>query len=451
MKPKTVFACQNCGYTSAKWLGRCPDCGGWNCLIEEKQIQAPARTVFSFSDKPRSISDIDANEQERFNSGIEEFDRILGGGIVPGSVVLVGGDPGIGKSTLLLQISDNLSTNAGKPILYISGEESMRQTKLRADRLGRASKNLYIVSECNLERMIEYISELKPLVCIIDSIQTTYNSSIGSAPGSVSQVRECAAQLTMLAKSKGISIFLVGHVTKEGTIAGPRVMEHIVDTVLYFEGEKYSSLRILRSQKNRFGSTNEVGIFEMTSSGLIEVKNPSEVLLSERPAHSAGSFVVPLIEGTRPLLVEIQALVSPSSFSVPTRRCVGVDFNRTILLSAVLEKRFGFGLSKYDLFVSAASGLRVEEPAADLAIALAIASSAKDRASQPTDTAIGEVGLGGEVRSVGYTQERINEAKKLGFKRFFVSKNSAAKVRKSPGIEIIGISSVKDGINIALS
>ncbi|OIO38610.1 MAG: DNA repair protein RadA [Candidatus Omnitrophica bacterium CG1_02_49_10] len=447
----TVFACQKCGYQSPKWLGRCPDCSNWNTLVEEMQSpqEAPAMNAV-FAEAPKKLCEIEAAGEIRDEIGIGELDRLLGGGIVKGSIVLVGGEPGIGKSTLLLQLSNKLSAN-GDTVLYVSGEESVGQTKLRAERLGKASESLYIVSQTDLDTIEGYIDKLYPKAVVIDSVQTISRSGLSSSPGSVGQVRECASRLTQLGKSKGISIFLIGHVTKDGSIAGPRVLEHMVDVVLYFEGERHAAFKILRAVKNRFGSTNEVGIFRMTSNGLEEVENPSELFLSERPKDTSGSVVVPVLEGTRPLLVEIQALVTSSGFGVPMRRAIGVDFNRLSLLVAVLERRIGLGLYTQDIFVSAVGGVKVDEPAADLGIVMAIASSFKDK---PVDTGcciLGEVGLTGEVRGVTQTELRVKEAGRLGFKRCIVSKPDAKSIRIKSGMEIIGAASVREALDIVIS
>ncbi|MFZ5800280.1 MAG: DNA repair protein RadA, partial [Candidatus Omnitrophota bacterium] len=381
VKLKTVFVCQNCGAQSAKWLGKCNSCGGWNTFVEEGISDAPAasREAFTTREEPVRLSQITGVAAHRLRIGIEELDRVLGGGIVAGSVILLGGDPGIGKSTISLQMS-NLLSSAGHRVLYISSEESVAQTKLRSQRLKtKPGEELYLVNQIDLNLIIEYINNLSPEVVIIDSIQVVYQPDISSSPGSVSQVRECAGILTHLAKTKNIAIFIIGHVTKEGALAGPRVLEHIVDTVLYFEGERYSIYRVLRAVKNRFGSTNEIGVFEMSAFGLEEVANPSEIFLSERAKQSSGSAVVCILEGSRPLLVEIQALVSKSSFGLARRRSQGIDFNRFSLLTAVLEKRMGLSLADKDIFVNVAGGVKVNDPAADLGVALAIASAAQDK------------------------------------------------------------------------
>jgi DNA repair protein RadA/Sms len=448
VKLKSVFVCQNCGAQSAKWIGKCSSCGGWNTYVEESFSDGPSasREMVINRDEPVLLSQIDTLQKPRLKVGIEELDRVLGGGIVAGSVVLIGGDPGIGKSTLSLQISSLLS-QAGHRVLYVSGEESVAQTKLRAQRLEtKPSDNLYLVNQIDLNLIIEYIHKLAPEVVIVDSIQVVYQPDISSSPGSVSQVRECAGILTHLAKSSNIALFIIGHVTKEGALAGPRVLEHIVDTVLYFEGDRYSVYRVLRATKNRFGSTNEIGVFEMSSFGLIEVNNPSEIFLSERAKQSAGSVVVSILEGTRPLLVEIQALVSKSSFGLARRRSQGIDYNRLSLLVAVLEKKIGFNLADKDIFVNVAGGVKVVDPAADLGTVLAVASALQDKVLPSDLVVLGEVGLASEVRSISQLALRINEARKLGFKRCIVPKNnlkSKQSILKEAKIEIIPVETVK--------
>ena len=416
-KTKAVFVCQSCGYSSAKWIGRCPDCSSWNSFVEE-EIVARARSEKGDNlNQPVLLRSVETKEEERMQVHIGELDRVLGGGLVRGSVVLVGGDPGIGKSTICLQLCHQLAAS-GKKILYVSGEESVHQTKLRADRLGaKASDQLYIVNATDIDAVLEFIKKFLPDLVVVDSIQVVYTSLLTSSAGSVSQVRECASILTQLAKRTDISMILVGHVTKEGVLAGPRVLEHIVDTVLYFEGERFSNYRILRAIKNRFGSTNEIGVFEMGSDGLTEVKNPSEIFLAERPKEVSGSVVVPILEGTRPVLVEIQALVTKANFGVTRRKAQGIDYNRLSLLVAVLEKRGNLKLFDKDIFVNVVGGMKIEDPAVDLAICLAIASSTFDKVI-PFDTVVlGEVGLASEVRSIANVTLRINEARKLGFKR----------------------------------
>jgi len=451
MAKKSIYTCQQCGWQSAKWLGKCPECNSWNTLIEEIIPEQPKtkRAYLSGGEAPRLLAEIEASEEIRLKTDIAELDRILGGGLVPGSVILIGGDPGIGKSTLLLQASNRLSKK-GNPVLYVSGEESTKQTKLRANRVGDDSKNLYIACQTNLDVIIGHIKKLSPRVVIIDSVQVVYKPDLSSSPGSVSQVRECAGELTFLAKSSGICIFLVGHVTKEGSIAGPRVLEHIVDTVLYFEGERYHSYRILRAVKNRFGSTNEIGLFEMSDTGLREVLNPSEIFLSERSLKTSGSIVVPSLEGSRPLLVEIQALVTPTNFGLPRRRTTGLDYNRVELLLAVLEKRAGLFLANQDVFVNVAGGVKIIEPAVDLGIVIAVASSLKDVPAPSQDVVLGEVGLGGEVRAINQAQKRISEAQKLGFKRCLISKHNLKGLGAVKGIEVVGVTNVAQAIEAVL-
>jgi DNA repair protein RadA/Sms len=454
-KKKTKFVCQECGYESAKWLGRCPGCSTWNSMFEEiERTKSMTRGVFVHStddiiSKPVPITTVTTTQEPRIQTSISEFNRVLGGGIVKGSLVLIGGDPGIGKSTLLLQVSAQLAAMQHK-VLYISGEESVKQTKLRADRLHIASDQLYVLAETDLEYIAEAIENVRPACVVIDSIQTIYRADITSAPGSVSQVRECTAELMKIAKTKGIAIFIVGHVTKEGAIAGPRILEHMVDTVLYFEGERHHTYRILRAVKNRFGSTNEIGIFEMRDSGLIEVENPSEVFLEERSRGAAGSTVVAAMEGTRPVLVEIQALVSPTSFGNPRRMATGIDHNRVSLLMAVLEKRVGLLLQNQDAYLKVAGGVKLDEPAIDLAIAVSIASSFRDQPTNPSDVIIGEVGLTGEVRRVSRIEQRVQEAVKLGFSRIIIPKNNLAGWNPPKHITVIGVSHVAEALEHTL-
>ncbi|KOO40840.1 DNA repair protein RadA [Priestia koreensis] len=455
-KKKTKFTCQDCGYESAKWMGKCPGCGSWNSMVEEMEqvVKAGRRGAFSGAtstavQKPQSITTIESTQEPRIYTKSPEFDRVLGGGIVRGSLVLIGGDPGIGKSTILLQTSAQLADNDHK-VLYISGEESIKQTKLRADRLNIKSNNLFVHAETNLELISEIINEMDPEFVVVDSIQTIYHSDITSAPGSVSQVRECTAELMRIAKTKGIAVFIVGHVTKEGSIAGPRLLEHMVDTVLYFEGERHHTYRILRAVKNRFGSTNEIGIFEMKEAGLEEVANPSEIFLEERSQGAAGSIVVASMEGTRPVLVEIQALISPTSFGNPRRMATGIDHNRVPLLMAVLEKRVGMLLQNQDAYLKVAGGVRLDEPAIDLAIAVSIASSFRDVSSNPTDVVIGEVGLTGEVRRVSRIDQRVQEAAKLGFKRVILPERNLGGWKIPDGIEVVGVSTVSEALQYTL-
>ncbi|MBI4706313.1 MAG: DNA repair protein RadA [Candidatus Omnitrophica bacterium] len=454
VKIKTIFSCQNCGYQSPKWIGKCPDCNSWNSFAEEDFSSfdnKPKERVSLYTQGPVLLKDVQIKEENRLKTHIKELDRVLGGGVVPGSVVLIGGDPGVGKSTISLQVSNHL-TKQDVTVLYVSGEESAAQTKLRAKRLGSIdSDKLFIVNQTDLSLICEYIKKIKPQVVVIDSIQVVFNPQISSSPGSVSQVRECASLLTQLAKSSGISLFIIGHVTKEGALAGPRVLEHIVDTVLYFEGDRFSIYRMLRAVKNRFGSTNEIGVFEMTASGLSEVSNPSEIFLSERPKDVSGSVVVSVLEGTRPLLVEIQALVARSSFGYATRRGQGFDFNRLALLIAVLEKRMGLALEAEDIFINVAGGIKIEDPSADLAVALAIASAFGDKTVLPDTVVVGEVGLAGEIRSVAQVSLRISEAQRLGFKRCVLPKNNYKNLRLDKGeIELVPVSTLKEALDILL-
>ncbi len=447
---KSVYFCQNCGHEETKWLGQCPACREWNTFVEEKVTPVSAKTVKERREtRVVTLSGIKTDEDDRMLTGIEELDRVLGGGIVKGSLVLVGGDPGIGKSTLLLQVCQRLSS-AGRKLLYISGEESLKQIKLRANRMGEFTENLYLLCETSLDVIRGIIEQQKPDMVVIDSIQTMYNEEVASAPGSVSQVRESTNIFMQLAKGLNISIFIVGHVTKEGTVAGPRVLENMVDTVLYFEGDRHASYRILRGVKNRFGSTNEIGVFEMRKEGLVEVKNPSEFMLSGKPEHASGSVVACAMEGTRPMLMEIQALVCKSNFGMPRRTAAGLDYNRVNLLMAVLEKRLGLPLSNYDAYVNIAGGIRLNEPAADLGIVMAIASSYKNRPIADDVIVFGEVGLSGEVRAVTMPEQRVAEAKKLGFKTCVIPAVSVKSVGEVDGVTVIGVKSVGEAVSVGL-
>ncbi|MCS7463544.1 DNA repair protein RadA [Paenibacillus doosanensis] len=452
-KQKTKFCCQECGYESPKWLGKCPGCQAWNTFVEEVETvtktQGITSSLLRTKEKPVSIINIKSSEEQRIVTRNKELNRVLGGGLVPGSLLLVGGDPGIGKSTLLLQTSHDL-TLSNQKVLYVSGEESVRQTKLRADRLNAASEQLFVLCETNLELIEAAIEDVQPDFIVIDSIQTVYHPGVASAPGSVSQVRECTGHFMRIAKIKGIATVLVGHVTKEGAIAGPRLLEHMVDCVLYFEGERHHSYRLLRAVKNRFGSTNEIGIFEMREDGLAEVNNPSELFLSERPLGVSGSTVVASMEGTRPVLVELQALVSSTNFPSPRRMATGIDHNRLALIIAVLEKRMGMFLQNQDAYVNVAGGVKLDEPAVDLAIAVSIASSLREQPTQPFDVVFGEVGLTGEVRGVSRVDQRVKEAEKLGFRRVIVPERSLKGWTPPSGIEIIGVNTVAEALKAAL-
>ncbi len=441
-RPKIVFQCQSCGYASPKWLGKCPDCSSWNSFSEEQRITKFSATSTA---EPVSLSKITASSYERTTTGIDELDRTLGGGVVRGSVVLIGGDPGIGKSTIILQALEGL-TEVGK-LLYVSGEESPEQVKMRADRLGIKSDDIILLPETSLEGIMTVAREIKPKVIVIDSIQTIFSQDLPSSPGSVGQIRECATKLMFMAKKNGTPLFLIGHVTKEGAIAGPKVLEHIVDTVLYFEGDKGNPFRLIRAVKNRFGPANEIGVFEMTEKGLREVDNPSQLFLSEKPNDVSGSVVTVCIEGTRPLLVEIQALVSTSKFGVPRRMGLGVDSNRINLLIAVLDKRIGMQLGGMDIFVNVVGGLKIDEPAVDMGIITAIASSMKNKPVAQGTITFGEVGLSGELRAISQSETRIKEAAKLGFKKAIVPTNNAKKI-KVPDIEIIGVKNVEEALDI---
>jgi DNA repair protein RadA/Sms len=453
-KVKSIFLCQDCGYESPKWMGKCPGCQAWNTMVEEtirpeKNVRGLSSGDTNLKQRPQSIVEVKSEQEPRIPTNYQELNRVLGGGIVPGSLVLVGGDPGIGKSTLLLQTSAQLAQK-GERVLYISGEESVKQTKLRADRLDIAAKDLFVLAETDLELIEQAMGDVMPSVMIIDSIQTVYRSEVTSAPGSVSQVRESTSHLMRMAKTKGIAIFIVGHVTKEGAIAGPRLLEHMVDAVLYFEGERHHTFRILRAVKNRFGSTNEIGVFEMKEEGLEEVLNPSEIFLEERSKGAAGSTVVASLEGTRPMLVELQALISPTSFGNPRRMATGIDHNRVSLLMAVLEKRVGLLLQNQDAYLNVAGGVRLDEPAIDLAVAISIASSFRDAPTKPTDVMIGEIGLTGEVRRVSRIEQRVHEAAKLGFTRAIIPDKNIGGWTVPKGIKVVGVSTVYEALQAAL-
>ena len=448
-RTKAQYVCQTCGHASPKWLGRCPSCGEWNTLVEEIEAAvkpaARRRAAGVAAVEPVSVAAVTLPDETRTPTGVAEFDRVLGGGLVRGSVVLVGGDPGTGKTTLLTQIGDRVA-RAGGQVLYVTAEESVRQTKLRAERLGAAAPGLLVLAENDLDVITDTVTRRPPAVLIVDSIQTVYRADVASAPGSVAQVRECAAALVRLAKDREVTTFIIGHVTKEGALAGPRVLEHLVDTVLYFEGDRHHAYRILRATKNRFGSTNEIGVFEMAGSGLVEVPNPSAAFLSERAQAAPGSTVVCAIEGSRPLLVEVQALVSPTHFGMPRRTASGVDYNRLLLLLAVLERRAGLQLASQDVYASIAGGMSVEEPAADLGIAVAVASSLRDRPVDPQTIVLGEVGLAGEVRAVPQLNKRLAEAARLGFARAVVPRAGAA---DSPaGLEVVPVPDLSSALRV---
>jgi len=457
MKTKVIFSCQNCGHQSAKWLGRCPDCSSWNSLVEEDFIEPKltAKTDSSrinefYISEPVLLKDIENKEEMRIKTGILELDRVLGGGVVKGAVTLLGGDPGIGKSTLSLQISAQLA-GLGIKILYVSAEESVQQTKLRSERLNiSSSENIYIVNQTNLSQILEYIKKVKPNAVFIDSIQVIFNPDISSSPGSVGQVRECSNTLTQLAKAQGVAMFIIGHVTKEGMIAGPRVLEHIVDTVLYFEGERYSSYRILRAVKNRFGSTNEIGVFQMGSSGLEEVLNPSRIFLAQRPKNSSGSVVTSVLEGTRPLLLEIQALVSRSAFGYASRKAEGFDYNRLNMLIAVLEKKLGLHLENDDVFINVVGGIKVDDPSCDLAVAMVIISSFKEKIIKDNTVLIGEIGLAAEIRNVAQLPLRIKEAQKLGFTQCLVPKDNLSPEEKFD-IEVTPVRNIQEAMEVVFN
>lgn len=445
---KGVFFCQNCGHEENKWLGQCPMCKEWNTFVEEPVSFSKSASAKLIKDaEVVALKHVETDQEERIKTKIEELDRVLGGGIVPGSLLLVGGDPGIGKSTLLLQVCQRLCEDKHQ-VLYISGEESLKQIKLRANRMGEFTEDLLLLCETNLEIVKNVIQKRKPEVVIIDSIQTMYSEEVASAPGSVSQVRESTNVFMQLAKGLGISIFIVGHVTKEGTVAGPRVLEHMVDTVLYFEGDRHASYRILRGVKNRFGSTNEIGVFEMRQNGLVEVENPSEFMLNGKPENASGSVVACSMEGTRPILIEIQALVCSSNFGMPRRTAAGTDYNRVNLLMAVLEKRVGIHLSNYDAYVNIAGGIKMNEPAVDLGIVMAIVSSYKNQPIDEKTIVFGEVGLSGEVRAVNMPEQRVAEAKKLGFTTCIMPEVSREVVKNIKGIKIIGVKTINEALQV---
>lgn len=453
MRAKTTFLCQACGHQSPRWVGRCPDCGRWNSMKEERlAVSGKGRRAVlpDTASKPTPIDAIEVVGEYRLRTGIGEFDRVLGGGVVPGSVVLIGGDPGIGKTTLLLQALPQF-VSEGERVLYVSGEESPRQMKMRGERLGIHSSSLYILAETSLEEILKAVQDLQPAAIVVDSIQTVYTDQITSAPGSISQVQEVAAQLMWFAKRSGVPVFIIGHVTKEGAIAGPRLLEHIVDTVLYFEGEKGHTYRILRAVKNRFGSTNEIGVFEMKDTGLEEVENPSELFLAERPQNSTGSVVVSSLEGSRPILVELQALVSPTGYAMPKRMANGVEINRVSLLLAVMEKRLGLHLAGQDVYVNVVGGMRIDEPAIDLGIVLAVTSSLRESPIDHATVVLGEMGLGGEVRAVSQAELRIREAAKMGFKRCLLPERNLAKLDPVEGMELVGVREVGEALDAVLA
>jgi DNA repair protein RadA/Sms len=446
---KTIFCCQACGYQTPKWMGKCPDCGGWQTFVEEVQVarstQRAVRSLSSLQTKPVPIDSIELEQDDRLLTGIGEFDRVLGGGLVPGTLVLIGGDPGIGKSTLMLEALHGIA-GGGRKVLYVSGEESIRQIRMRSQRLSAVSSDLLVVSENDLESILLMIESVQPDVIVIDSIQTMFSQDLTSAPGSVTQVRESTVRLMLMAKKTGVSVFLVGHVTKDGVIAGPRLLEHMVDTVLYFEGDSNHVFRILRAVKNRFGSTNEIGVFEMNESGLNEVANPSAAFLSERPANAPGSVVTASMEGSRPILVELQALASSTSFGNPRRTILGIDHNRVALLVAVMEKKLGMHLMGHDIFINVAGGVKIDEPAVDMGIVSAVASSFLDRSIPKGTIIFGEVGLTGEVRAIGHVETRIAEAKKMGFTRCLVPQSNLKRMTKIKEIELTGVKTISEAM-----
>lgn len=451
-KTKTIFYCTACGNETPKWVGRCPGCGAWNTL--EEHIEKPAAlgrakaAPVGMSRKPQRIAQVDTDAEIRFSTGMGELDRVLGGGAVAGSLVLVGGAPGIGKSTLLLQICSSLCQ--GRTVLYVSGEESERQLKLRAVRLGVSPEQLFILSETRLSDVLEAVDEIKPDILIVDSIQTLYNETNESSPGSISQVKDCTMSMMQLSKVQGVTVFVVGHINKDGNIAGPKVLEHMVDCVLYFEGDQNSSYRLLRAAKNRFGSTNEIGVFEMMDSGLTEVPNPSQMLLAGRPEGASGTCVACVMEGTRPVLAEVQALVTKTTFNVPRRAADGFDFNRAVLLMAVAEKRAGMKLNVFDAYINVIGGLRLDEPGADLPVVLAVASSYRDQPISDDLVAIGEVGLTGEIRSVSHMNQRLGEVARLGFKKCIIPKNTSEKLEIPEGLTVYWVKNLREAIEIAI-
>ena len=451
-KAKTVFYCTNCGNETPRWQGKCPACGAWNTIEEHIEKPAPSGRAKAApvgqSRKPQKISEVTSGGELRFSTGMRELDRVLGGGAVLGSLVLVGGAPGIGKSTLLLQICSSLC--AGRKVLYISGEESERQLKLRAERLGVVPDSLYILSETRFSDIMDAVNQLEPDILIVDSIQTLYNEENDSAPGSVSQVKDCTMTLMQLSKSQGITVFVVGHINKDGNIAGPKVLEHMVDCVLYFEGDPNSTYRLLRAAKNRFGSTNEIGVFEMQDAGLIEVPNPSQMLLEGRPEGASGTCVACVMEGTRPVLAEVQALVTKTTFNVPRRAADGFDFNRAVLLLAVMEKRAGMKLNLFDTYLNVIGGLRLDEPGADLPVVLAVASSYRDQAIPDDLVAIGEVGMTGEIRSVSHLNQRLGEAARLGFRKCMIPRSSSEKIEIPDGMTVYRVRNVREAIETAM-
>jgi len=450
MAQKPVFFCRECGQKAPRWMGRCPGCGSWNSFIEEKESNTGHKRHSGFERvPPQPITEIASLSEKRFSVGLPELDRVLGGGVVPGSLILLGGDPGIGKSTILLQVAGSIGAGSGK-VLYISGEESLAQVKLRADRLGVLHDRVYLVAETEINLIERYIRDLAPKLVIVDSIQTMFHPEVSSAPGSVTQVRECTARLMQVAKSSSVSVVVVGHVTKEGMLAGPRVLEHMVDVVLYLEGQRHQGFRLLRGVKNRYGSTNEVGVFEMRNSGLVEVPNPSALFMMARPEEGVpGAVVVPTMEGTRPLLVEIQALVCSTGFGTPRRMTTGVDHNRAALIMAVLEKRLGMQMGNCDAYVNAIGGVRIDEPAVDLGVAVALASSFRDRPVECRLAVMGEIGLTGEIRSVPGIERRVGEARQLGFRRCLVPL-ADARLAGMEGIEVEGVRTVAEAIERAL-